>query len=204
MIFISATDTDVGKTYFANKIIGQLLKSGRYTALELAYYKPIQCGSEKDYDLIKEEHPGVATYISYDFAFAASPDYAASLENIDIQLEKIQEDFTKIKAKHKFIIVEGAGGLAVPINDTNTVADIVKILDLPLVLIIRSELGTINHSILSIEYARHKGLKLNGIIVSTKNKNNDQAVQARNDAAIASILKHAKVNLIKLEFLPWI
>lgn len=201
-LFISATDTDVGKTFFASKIITKLLDSGKYQAHDLAYYKPIQSGPDKDYKRIIQDHPQIQTYVSYDLAYPASPDYAAGLEGITIKLDKIKEDFEALRVKHKFIIVEGAGGLAVPINANETVADIAVLLNLPLVLVIRSGLGTINHSILSAEYAKHKGLNLIGIIVSEKDARIE--TRGRDTAAIASILKHASLKLIDLENLAWI
>ncbi len=165
-LFISATDTGVGKTFYSMKILKDLLALG-YKIEELAYYKPIQCGSDKDYDIVAKDISGIATYCSYDLHYPASPHYSASKEQVEIDLQKIRDDFNKIQSKHKFVIIEGAGGLAVPVNNkADLVSDIIRVLDLPLVLVISPKLGTINHSLLSIEHARHKGLKLLGIIVA--------------------------------------
>ena len=165
-IFVSATDTGVGKTFHSVKILKALLDAG-YKSGELAYYKPVQCGPDKDYMVITQDLGNIATYCSYDLHYPASPHYAAEKEHVVINLEKIRSDYEEIRAKHRCVIVEGAGGLAVPLNYTgDLVSDIPRVLDLPVLLIIRPNLGTINHSLLSIEHARAKGLKILGIIVS--------------------------------------
>lgn len=165
-IFISATDTGVGKTFHSVKILKALLDSG-YKREELAYYKPVQCGDDKDYNVITRDLGDITTYCSYDLHYPASPHYAAEKEYVEISLEKIRSDYEEIRAKHRCVIVEGAGGLAVPLNyKGDLVSDIPRVLNLPIVLIIRPNLGTINHSLLSIEHARSKGLEVLGIIVS--------------------------------------
>jgi dethiobiotin synthetase len=165
-IFISATDTGVGKTFHSVKLLKKLLDLG-YKREELAYYKPIQCGDNKDYSVITQDLGDISTYCSYDLHYPASPHYAAQKEGIVINLEKIRSDYDEIKTKHKFIVVEGAGGLAVPLNYSgDLVSDIPRVLELPIILVIRPNLGTINHSLLSIEHARTKGLEICGIIVS--------------------------------------
>ena len=165
-LFISATDTGVGKTFHSVKILKELLASG-YKIEELAYYKPIQCGDSKDYKVITQDLGNIATYCSYDLHYPASPHYAAEKEGIVISLEKIRNDYQEIAVKHKIVLVEGAGGLAVPLNSYgDLVSDIPRVLGLPVLLIIRPNLGTINHSLLSIEHARAKGLTILGIIVS--------------------------------------
>ncbi len=194
-IFISATDTGVGKTFYSVKILKDLLASG-YKLKELAYYKPIQCGDDKDYDIVVKDINGIATYCSYDLHYPASPHYAAAKENIEIKLEKIRDDFKEINSKHKFVIVEGAGGLAVPLNKNgDLVSDIIRVLDLPLVLIIRPKLGTINHSLLSIEHARAKGLDIQGIIVSEMDLDADID---RTKNAIDTIIKIGGVKIWEL------
>jgi len=203
MIFVSATDTDVGKTYYSSKIISRLLESNLFTPEQIAYYKPVQTGSDKDFETIKKQYPDIAIYNSYNFKFPASPDYASWLEDKTINLEKIKNDFQEIKSKHKFIVVEGAGGLAVPLNNTEMVADLIKALDLELVLVIRPDLGTINHSLLSLAYAREKGIKICGIIVSKRSEDLDPEIAQRNSSAIDSIIKHGHTRVLDLNSLPW-
>lgn len=186
-LFLSGTGTNVGKTHYAALLLKAALTQG-YSIEQLAYYKPIQCGSPTDCKTIETKLPGIQTYCSYGLSYPASPDYAAKLDGVIIKLEKIKEDFTKIKNKHRFIIVEGAGGLAVPINKDSLVSCIALSLNLPLVLILGRELGTINHSLLSIEHARSKGLEIKGIIVNSLGENDDRA-----KASIESIKRLGRV-----------
>ncbi|MBT6842398.1 MAG: dethiobiotin synthase [Candidatus Melainabacteria bacterium] len=185
-LFVSGTDTNVGKTYYSIAILKQLTK--HFALDQLAYYKPVQSGDEKDYDVIRQGLPGIATYTSYDLTCAASPDYAASIEGVKISLAKIANDFKEIQAKHKFVIVEGAGGLAVPLNDRDLVSDIAKSLNVPMILVIGRQLGTINHSLLAIEHARSRGIEIAGIIVSDLGDDDE-----RTRASIESIKKLGKV-----------
>ena len=202
MLFVTATDTDVGKTYFSKSLLSKLLE--QMPKEKLAYYKPIQCGKPTDYDVIKEL--GIDTHCSYDLTYPASPDYAASLEGVEIKLEKILDDFQKLKAQYDFILVEGAGGLAVPINKTEMISDLAKALNLETILVIRPDLGTINHSILSLEHIKAKGLKLKGIYVSGKHRDlslayelSDEERSKQNSAALKSILEFSQAKEISLD-----
>ncbi len=177
MIFVSATDTNVGKTFFSCHLINYLIDNEIFSTSDIAYYKPVQCGQPTDKAVIERHCPNVATYNSYDLQTASSPHYAAQVENIIIDLNKIKEDFALIKVKHKFIIVEGAGGLAVPLNDKEVVADIARRLELPLVLVTRKDLGTINHTLLSVKYAKDLGINIKGLFfVNLINQNFDQKI----------------------------
>jgi dethiobiotin synthetase len=158
-IFISATDTNVGKTYISIALLRELLARG-FKPEELAYYKPLQCGGPTDMDEIVVAVPGVAIYNSYTLKYPAAPSFAAKQESIEIDIQRIIDDYQKIKAK--IIIIEGAGGLAVPIKGEYLVSDLVKDLGAPLLLVTRANLGTINHSLLSLEHAQAKGLNLIG------------------------------------------
>lgn len=173
MIFISATDTNIGKTHFSGLLIKELLK--HYKADEIAYYKPIQCGREfddtkkeyqTDLETISDLDLGIDAHNSYFLNYPAAPLLSAKLENTDISIAKIRYDFAALKAKYKFIIVEGAGGLAVPIKNGFMISDLAKALDLPLLLIARPDLGTINHTILSIEHAQKKDIPILGFMTS--------------------------------------
>jgi len=161
-IFISATDTDVGKTYTSIAILRQLIDSG----LEPAYYKPVQCGKPGDIEAVTAALPQLAVYNSYDLDYPAAPSFAAEQEGMGIDISRFIDDFKKIQSKHQLVIVEGAGGLAVPITGSYLVSDLVKDLELPLVLVTRPNLGTINHTLLSIEHARAKGIDLLGFYMN--------------------------------------
>ncbi len=165
-IFISATDTNVGKTYISIALLRELLARG-FKHSELAYYKPLQSGIEEvDSDAVAKAVPGVAIYNSYTLKYPAAPSFAAQHEGIEIDIQRIINDYQKIKAK--IIIIEGAGGLAVPIKGGYLVSDLIRDLGAPLLLVTRPSLGTINHSLLSIEHAKAKGLNLIGFYVNSQ------------------------------------
>lgn len=201
-LFITSTDTGIGKTFFASVLIKEILEKKLFKAEEIAYFKPIQCGREfrneefaTDYDCISRENPEIAVFNSYFLGYPAAPNLAAKLENITIDIKKIKEDFKNLKKQFKFIIVEGAGGLAVPITDDYWISDLAKDLNLPIVLVIRTALGTINHSLLSIEHARNKKLEIAGIQVS-------DVIPGENlqkEDSITSILRIGNVELFSIE-----
>ena len=185
MIFVTATDTNVGKTYTSNDIIGEAKML--MPASEIAYYKVAQSGGDSelnDNDLgsVKANHPDIKIYCSYFFDYPAAPLVAAELgdKNYEeilhhklkynsgniIKLDKILSDFEKIKKEHKFVLVEGSGGLAVPLTAELMISDVAKALNLPTLIVARPDLGTINHSLLSLEHARNKGLDVLGIYFS--------------------------------------
>jgi len=172
--FISGTDTNVGKTIVSAAMVNKL---------DACYWKPIQCGfdesglsdSEKIHDLLSLEKNRI---ISENFFFRQpiSPNLAASKNDVIISLDSFKCDLSKIKRP---LIVEGAGGLLVPINNQHFVADIIRIIGLPLVLVSRTSLGTINHTLLSIESLARRKQKVYGIIFV--GKKNDTVLNTIND-----------------------
>ena len=196
MIFITATDTGVGKTFFSQKIIEAVAQI--IDRRDIAYYKPIQCGKdakelfgnifyEADYQCIERACPDIDTYCTYEFDFPASPDYASSLENVVIDINKIVQDFEKLRLDYKFIVVEGAGGLAVPINSTEMISDVAKALNLATVLITKPVLGTINQTLLSIEHAKAKGLNIEALILAEEASVSEAMEASQLEASLESI-----------------
>jgi dethiobiotin synthetase len=162
--FISATDTGVGKTFVANLLIKEAAKT--IPEQEIAYYKPIQCGEDTDMDYIQRQNPRINVYCTYNLKHPSAPDFAAKLEGIEISTQKIKHDFEAIRSKHQFVIVEGAGGLAVPLNDKELISDLIVGLGIPLLLVLRPDLGTINHTSLSVEHARARGINIKALIIA--------------------------------------
>ncbi|KQC32251.1 ATP-dependent dethiobiotin synthetase BioD [Nonlabens sp. YIK11] len=151
--FITGIGTDVGKTVAA--AIATL-------ALDADYWKPIQSGlTETDRGTIKEllpDHTGTFHPESYRLKTPMSPHKAAEIDGVSIAMDNIKRPQTP-----KNLIIEGAGGLLVPINDQHTIADLMLPTD-KIVLISSGYLGSINHTLLSISYLKSKGLKCAGII----------------------------------------
>lgn len=201
MIFISGTDTGVGKTYCSIALIKELIAEG-YKLEEIAYYKPIQCGRDQealadlsegmsplsgtDMGLASEAVPGLKVYCSYFLEYPAAPILSAEMEDIQIDIEKIKSDFEELKNKYKFLVVEGAGGLAVPVKENYLISDLTKDLDLPVLIVARPDLGTINHSLLSIEHARGKNLEIAGLYVNSYSESIIEAKLSQIEANFSS------------------
>lgn len=155
-IFVTGISTEVGKT-IASAILVE--------AFCADYWKPIQSGDLENSDTMKVQRL-VTNETSRFFpnAYAlqtpASPHWSASLENTEIRLENIQRPTTK-----NTLVIEGAGGFLVPLNAHNTIADLVAPSD-KIVLISRHYLGSINHTMLTIEAILRRNLTLSGIIFS--------------------------------------
>lgn len=102
--------------------------------------------------------------------FPLAPDVAFKLKKEDISLKVIKESFERLFKKHQLLLVEGIGGLLVPIFDSYLVADLIRDFDIPLIIVSRNELGTINHTLLTIKQAEEFGLDILGIIFNNIKK----------------------------------
>jgi dethiobiotin synthetase len=152
-VFIAGTDTDVGKTLVSSWLC---LHTGA------AYFKPIQTGASEGTDRqMVERLSGTRTYKEkFLFQRPISPCAAAFYEGRSIDLQSIR------LPKTDHLIVEGAGGVMVPLNETMLMIDLIQHLKLPLVLVASGRLGTINHSLLSLEALRLRSIEILGIIIS--------------------------------------
>ena len=157
--FISGTDTNVGKT-----IVSAVLA----TKLEAHYFKPIQCGLNKmnlkDSEIVKSLSNKVKILNElYFLKKPLSPFVAAKQEKKKIDVNKILQFVKNLKTKK--LVIEGAGGLNVPINSNYLMSDLCQKLNKPLILVSRTKLGTINHTLMSLEVIKKKKkINLLGII----------------------------------------
>jgi len=154
-LFITGIGTNVGKTV-VSAILTELLHAD--------YWKPVQSGVEegKDSDTVKSLISNLKTVFhpeTYLLKQPLSPHFAAKLDGVEIELDKIQLPKTE-----NHLIIEGAGGLLVPINSTQYVIDIAKQIDCEIVLVISSYLGCINHSLLSIDYLLRNNFKIKALV----------------------------------------
>ena len=155
--FISGTDTGIGKTIVSATLAYKL--KGHY-------WKPIQCGfnkqGETDSDVVKRVTKGNVEIINerYLLNHAISPNLAAKKKGVSVELKKLNLP-KKIKNP---LIIEGAGGLLVPLNEKKLVIDLVKKFSLPLILVSSTKLGTINHTLLSVESILNRKINLRGIV----------------------------------------
>ena len=172
-IFITATGTDIGKTY----VSGLIAKHMKDKGLNIGYYKAALSGShdvsDSDAWHVKEKAELPDSYnemVSYTYKHAYSPHLAAQIEGNPPDIDVIKKAYDDISAKHDYMIVEGSGGIICPIRyDDNKkifLEDIIKELNIPSLIIADAGLGTINATVLTIEYMRNKNLKINGLILN--------------------------------------
>ncbi|HET6199013.1 MAG: dethiobiotin synthase [Candidatus Acidiferrales bacterium] len=187
--FITGTDTNVGKT-----VVSALLCA----ALGAIYWKPIQTGTREGSDRatvmrIAQMPKNRTLPEAYRFAPPVSPHLAARLAEARIELRKIK--LPQI-ADSENLIVEGAGGALVPINSRQLMTDLMAHLNLPVLLVARTSLGTINHTLLSIAALRAARLDLRGVVmVGKENRENRAAIEHYGEIEIVGAVPPlAKVN----------
>ncbi len=168
--FVAGTDTGVGKT-----VVAAILTAG----LGGIYWKPVQSGLDGVADTervrrltgLGETHFAPETYR---LRHPLSPHAAAELEGVRIELDRFQLPTHPSST----LIVEGAGGIMVPLSQEHTMLDLMKCFHLPVLLVARSALGTINHTLLSVEQLRRHGLELLGVVLNgPRNHSNRQAIE---------------------------
>ena len=153
-LFVTGTDTGVGKSY-----VSALLVAG----LEAAYWKPVQSGADADADWVRRVAGLPAERVlpeTYRLRAPLSPHEAARREGVQIEMSRF------VLPKRKRLIVEGAGGVMVPLDDRHLMVDLMVDLGLPVLVVARSELGTINHTLLTLDQLRRRGCPLWGVVVN--------------------------------------
>ena len=164
-IFITGTDTNIGKTIISSWLC---LHTG------YGYFKPIQTGASEgtDSQIVAGLSDTQIYQESYLYKDLSSPHLAASLENQEIDIAKI--NFPKVRD----LIIEGAGGLLVPINKDYLMIDLIKDFSTPVIIIARSGLGTINHTLLSLEALKIRNITTLGVIMNGEiNQSNADAIE---------------------------
>ena len=182
--FVTGTDTGVGKTVVSAAILMKLRSTG-----PVRYWKPIQTGIEQDDDTATVTW--LAGCASSELWTAGvrlpcpvSPHLAARLARTTIDLAPLEDSFNEA-AQTAHLVVEGAGGVLVPINDLQFMIDLMVRLDLPVVIAARSTLGTINHTLLTIEALRHRALTIAGVVmIGPPNADNRSAIEQYGDAPV--------------------
>ena len=170
-LFVAGTDTDVGKT-----LVSAMLVAG----LKGFYWKPVQSGSDCGCDgdwirkktALPEHHFLPETYRLKGYL---SPHAAAAAENVNIELEAFQQPC--LDSMHH-LVIEGAGGLMVPLSDRWLMLDLIKKLGVPVLLVARSGLGTINHTLLSLGKLRDAGVNVFAVVMNgPKDEENRRAIE---------------------------
>ncbi len=172
-VFVTGSDTGVGKTVIAGAIAAAIKAHG----LDVGVMKPVASGAKEiDGKLVSEDVVYLKKMVdSTDdddlvnpirLKPPIAPTMAASKSGIQIDIDKVWKAYEVLSNRHDFVVVEGIGGLMVPVDDTLFVADLVCKMDLPLVIVVRDCLGTINHTLLTVEYAKSRNIRIKGIIIN--------------------------------------
>ena len=204
-VFVTGTDTEVGKTVVCGLLARYLEEKGHRVITQ----KWIQTGSPgfpidiaSHLKLMHKSKKQMQDYlplmVPYNFAFPASAHLAAALEKKKISAAKIRGSFQKLSNEFDFVIVEGIGGALVPYNKKKVVIDIAAKLDLPVVIVAKNKLGVINHTLLTIEAAGKRRMTIAGIIFTGSNKQDDKIILEDNRQIIKAL---GRVRI--LGQLPW-
>lgn len=205
-LFITGTDTGVGKTLISGGIAKVMSDEG----VKVGCFKPISTGCDiaADGSLISTDARFLQKYSNVEldldiinpirYKVPAAPIVSAQVENKPINFNDIIDPYYEIVEKSKFVIVEGIGGVRVPLDRDVDVLDLMKEFDLPVILVTRPDLGTLNHTLLTIDAVRGANLELAGVIISGYNpktkdiaeKTVEQTIIACGDIDVMAVVPH--------------
>jgi len=173
-IFVTGTDTDVGKTWVAAGLTAVLRQRG----VKAVYFKPVQSGCPREGGRLIPTDAALARTLAglnepleiltpIALHLPLAPGVAAAQEGVTVDLELIAASFRDLAARYEFFVVEGAGGLYVPLVGTHfLVLDLIRWLGLPLAVVAKSGLGTINHTALTVKAALAADIQVAGVILN--------------------------------------
>ncbi len=172
-VFITGTDTGVGKTYVAVKLMQQYIAQGH----KVIGMKPIAAGCEMIDGIWQNEDVAKLMAASnvqaprewvnpYCFDEPIAPHIAAAKHGVQIDMAEIQQAYENLKSLADIVVVEGAGGLLVPIDDQCTMADIALALNLPVIMVVSIKLGCLNHTLLTVEALKARQIRLSGWVAN--------------------------------------
>jgi dethiobiotin synthetase len=200
-VFITGTDTDVGKTVYSQLLLQSLNAAG----LRTAAMKPLASGAElcdgelRNADALMLQQTANTTFSyahcnPYCFAPSIAPHLAAMQAGVKIEFAVIQQAYTQLQKQADVMVVEGIGGWLVPMDPQHTVADLVQAMHLPVILVVGLRLGCINHALLTAESIIQRGIPLLGWVANVIDPNmmylqeNIQAIAQRVRAPLLDVI----------------
>ncbi len=187
-LFVTGTDTDVGKTHIAALIVRAL----RATGHRVGAYKPVGSGAVQDstrgvrWDDIERLRAALGADWPDDaicpqrFLAPLAPPLAARAEGRTVDFDRLISGAEWWLEHADLLVVEGAGGLLAPVTQTETAADLARAIGYPLIIVARCGLGTINHTLLTIEAAQHRGLSIAGVVLNQSHPDDDRTLAEAN------------------------
>jgi dethiobiotin synthetase len=164
-IFVTGTDTGVGKTRVAAMLVRELRAAGT----DAVGFKPICCGGREDAEVLADASGGFATLNDVNPVWLRPPvaPYTASMiEGRAVDLDLVRKTFARLRTEHEVVIVEGAGGWLVPVTRDFSMADLAMEFALPVLVVSANRLGVINHTLLTVAAIRSSGLRCAGVILN--------------------------------------
>ncbi|MFA5104566.1 MAG: dethiobiotin synthase [Candidatus Margulisiibacteriota bacterium] len=197
-LFVCGTDTGVGKTIVTGLLAKTLLSKG-YSVITQKWVQTGSKGFPKDIaahlTLMGKKRRDVKDIIDlvcpYRFAFASSPHLAAKLEGKKVDVKKLKNAYKKLCGMFDFVIIEGVGGALVPLNEKTLLLDLVKELKIPVLLVVGNKLGAINHTLLTAEAIKKRGLKIAGIVFNRARKGAISSIQKDNIKIVSQFINTA-------------
>jgi len=204
--FITGTDTGIGKTYVSRLIADSLAHT-----LPVSYFKPVQSGAERDgqgalrapdFEYVMagkaQQTYEQAIHVPYLFEPACSPHLAAEMSNTVIDLAYIMRCYNLVAESVSCMLVEGAGGLYVPLNRQKYIIDIIGLFELPVILVTANRLGTLNHTFLSIKALQSYGYRVAGVVLNEYSGESVPSIREDNKITIARYIE--PIPLIDINF----
>lgn len=188
-IFITGTDTGVGKTFFACRLAALLRDLG----YRVGVMKPAESGcAEREGKLLPQDtirlkeasasQDPLYKICPYQLREPLAPSVAAQRQGITLVIDRLMDVYDEINSSHDITLVEGAGGLMVPLLPSYTYADLARVLKLPIIVIAANRLGMINHLLLTLEHARCKGLSVLGYVLNRLESGPSLAAETNREA----------------------
>ena len=197
-IFITGTGTEIGKTVIA----GGLAAAFKHAGTNVGVMKPIASGDTADAQFLKH-----AAHVDDELAainpiylrHPLAPSVAARIENREIDLSCIETAFAALQQKYDFVVVEGVGGIAVPLRDDFLVAHLIHQLRLPILIVAAAGLGTLNHTLLTVAFAQRFGLQIAGIVLNRYTPEAAGLAEATNPVEIEKLTDIPVIGVVPYE-----
>ncbi len=195
-VFITGTDTGVGKTIIAAAVARALKMRG----VNVGVMKPVETGCRMDSEeglvpadgaflkYMAECDTALTDIVPYRFETPVAPLVASGIEGRAIRKEVILSTFEEIAGNHDFMVVEGVGGLMVPVSRDLLVCDLVRLLDLPVIVVAGNTLGVLNHTLLTVKAAGNEGIRVAGVVINHTHSPHGDIAEDTNPGVLKELL----------------
>ena len=194
-IFITGTGTEIGKTVIAGGLAAALKQAGT----NVGVMKPISTGDTADAGFLKhaaQVDDELSLINPIYLRHPLAPSVAARIEGSEIDLSRVETAFAELQQRYDFVIVEGVGGIAVPIRDDFLVAQLIKQLKLPILIVATVGLGTLNHTLLTVAFAQQFNIPITGIVLNGLRSESAGLAEATNPVEIEKLTGIAVVGVV--------